>query len=105
MFIENEWIGLFMDNQKLQSCATHDHHHEGNLFNELLHHLPYAVFSLALGLIILSVLDAFGLQGHEHDHSHGHHHGMEGANLLFHSFHFLHILFAVTGRCNFFAIF
>lgn len=86
-----------MDHKTSQTCATHDHH-EGNLLGELLHHLPYAVFSLALGLVILSLLDVFGL-GHEHHHghSHGHDHAMEGAHLLFHSFHFLHIIFAMTG--------
>lgn len=84
-----------MDNRKPQTCANHDHH-EGNLVGELLHHLPYAVFSLALGLIILSLLDVFGL-GHHHGHSHDHNHAMEGAHLLFHSFHFLHIIFAMTG--------
>ncbi len=86
-----------MDHKTSQTCATHDHH-EGNLLGELLHHLPYAVFSLALGLVILSLLDVFGL-GHEHHHghSHGHDHAMEGAHVLFHSFHFLHIIFAMTG--------
>ena len=87
-----------MDNQKNHSCASHDHHN-GHIWAELLHHLPYAVFSIALGLIILSFLDVFGLSnaaGHSHA-GHHHHDVMKGAHLLFHSFHFLHIIFAITG--------
>lgn len=86
-----------MDYQKKEhSCGTHTHH-EGHIMGELLHHLPYAIFSIALGLIILSFLDVFGLS-HGHGHDHGHDHDvMHGAHLLFHSFHFLHIIFAMTG--------
>lgn len=87
-----------MDNKNKHSCAAHDHH-EGHIMGELLHHLPYAVFSIALGLIILSFLDVFGLgTGHTHAHGHDHvHEVMGGAHLLFHNFHFLHIIFAMTG--------
>lgn len=68
-----------------------DHEHEAHsssLSEELLHHLPYAIFSVAASLIVLSFfthiggnLDAFA----------------ERADALFHSFHFLHIVFASTG--------
>jgi hypothetical protein len=89
-------ILITMDTQKKHNCAAHDHH-EGHIVNELMHHLPYAIFSVALGLIILSFLDVFGLShGHHHDHAH-HHEAAHGAHLLFHSFHFLHIIFAMTG--------
>lgn len=85
-----------MEHQKTHTCSTHEHHN-GHILSELIHHLPYAVFSLALGLIILSILDVFGLNGHAAEHAHSHTHTMQGAHLLFHSFHFLHIIFAMTG--------
>lgn len=92
-----------MDHQKKHSCMAHDHH-EGNLMGELMHHLPYAVFSIALGLVILSFLDVFGIGHHSggHDHCHG---AMQGAHLLFHNFHFLHIIFAMTGSLVMFSRF
>lgn len=98
-----------MDQQKKHNCMAHDHH-QGHIIDELLHHLPYAVFSIALGLVILSFLDVFGLSGHHHHHvlGHGHNHGheaMEGSHLLFHNFHFLHIIFAMTGSLVMFSRF
>lgn len=59
-----------------------EHHH--TLKEELLCHLPYAIFSVAFSMIILSFLTNTGL-----DHNAFHQ--------LFHNFHFLHILFAGTG--------
>lgn len=85
-----------MEQKKQQSCSSHEHH-EGHLLSELSHHLPYAIFSLALGLILLSLLDVFGLSHGVHDHGHDHSHAADGAHLLFHSFHFMHIIFAMTG--------
>ena len=41
---------------------THQHA-EGSFREELLHHLPYAIFSVALGMIILSLLDYIHLFG------------------------------------------
>ncbi len=64
-------------------------------------HLPYAIFSVALAMIILTFLSHLGgteaaghvcSHGHAHDHAHG-----SLAYRLFHNFHFLHILFAATG--------
>jgi hypothetical protein len=82
----------------------HGHHHHDHSFKEeLLHHLPYAIFSVALGMIILSLLDytAHGSvvqQLHSHAHNgHSHDSSCSGYHMLFHSFHFLHILFAATG--------
>lgn len=73
----------------------HDHHtHEHTLKEELLHHLPYAIFSVALGMIVLSLLDYSS--GSSGSHSHGDV-GCAGYHMLFHSFHFLHLLFASTG--------
>lgn len=71
------------------------HHHDYLLKSELLHHLPYAIFSVALGMVVLSLLDysatvqSFGVAARQARCS--------GYHMLFHSFHFLHILFAATG--------
>ena len=75
---------------------SHGHHDHGGSFSvELMHHLPYAIFSVAVGMIILSLLDyTSGItslgQVARRDACSGYH-------MLFHSFHFLHILFAATG--------
>lgn len=92
-------------NKQSNGCYTHDHahHHEHSLMGELVHHLPYAIFSIALGLIILSLLDVFSFSGHHHEH--GAHEAVHGAHLLFHSFHFLHIIFAMTGSLIMFSRF
>ncbi len=78
------------------ASSAHEHHHDsGNFTEELMHHLPYAIFSVAVGMIILSLLDyTSGIsslgQLAKKDACSGYH-------MLFHSFHFLHILFAATG--------
>ncbi len=82
-----------MDNHSEHNCTAHGKQN-GLIMGELLHHFPYAVFSVAFGLIILSFLDVLGLDG---GGCHGDHHHMHGAHLLFHSLHFLHIIFAITG--------
>lgn len=74
---------------------NHDHHghyhdHEHSLRGELLHHLPYAIFSVAFALIILSFV-TLGFAGFAQAAA------QKGANMLFHSFHFMHIVFAATG--------
>lgn len=69
-----------------------DHEHEGHsesLGHELLHHFPYAIFSVALGLIVLSFVTHTGSANIEQ--------ATEQAHSLFHNFHFLHIIFAATG--------
>ncbi len=69
----------------------HSGHHEcGNLYVELLTHFPYAVFSVALGLVGAALLDYFSFGASPATVSHG-------AHTLFHTFHFLHIVFASTG--------
>jgi hypothetical protein len=73
----------------------HHHIHEGTFSAELMHHLPYAIFSVAVGMIILSLLDytsgwaSLGQLARKD--------ACAGYHMLFHSFHFLHILFAATG--------
>lgn len=75
-----------------------DHHHGHSFKEEMYHHLPYAIFSVALAMIVLSLLDFTGAASQvAHSHDHGACDHTSGFNLLFHSFHFLHILFAATG--------
>lgn len=63
--------------------------HSESLVHELFHHFPYAIFSVACGLILLSFLTHGGsVEAAE---------ASERAHSLFHSFHFLHIIFAATG--------
>lgn len=73
---------------------NHEHHdgHEHTLMNELICHLPYAIYSVALGLAILSLLSAV-VFGHTADPQMV----KKGTKILFHSFHFMHIVFATTG--------
>jgi hypothetical protein len=70
----------------------HHHDHGHSLIQEITCHLPYAIFSVAFGLAALSFLvyQAF-LAGASN--------GVicQGSVVLFHSFHFMHIVFAATG--------
>ena len=69
----------------------HNHDHEHTLIGELMCHLPYAFFSVALGLTILSFVSYFSFNNGDTVAA------QEGADTLFHSFHFMHIAFAATG--------
>jgi len=64
--------------------STHDHS-ATSIKHELLCHFPYAVFAVALSLVFLMLL------GYGKTESYANLHG------LFHTLHFLHILFAATG--------
>lgn len=84
------------------------HNHEGqtmwqSFYHELLHHFPYATLSVALALMLLTLITVFlntGISGHEiasacsHGDCCSH---TSGLDILFHSFHFAHILFATSG--------
>ncbi len=76
---------------------AHDHYKDHTnlkalIKNELLTHLPYAVFSVAIGMIVLSFLRYFALaNGQASDAM------TKSSDMLFHSFHFLHLIFAATG--------
>lgn len=74
------------------SCQVHSHNdHDDSLLSELMCHFPYAIFSVAFGLIVLSLLEFLGLtRGAEGSTA-------KGMHMLFHSFHFLHLVFASTG--------
>lgn len=69
----------------------HEHEHEHTLKDGIICHLPYSIFSVAFCLTVLSFLSYLTL---------GISNGLilrKGAHMLFHSFHFLHIVFAATG--------
>ena len=68
------------------------HHHEHTLLHELKCHLPSAIYSVALGLSILSVVSALAVSLEVSEIL-----IKKGVTILFHSFHFMHILFASTG--------
>lgn len=97
-----------MKNTALNQTHTHNNlnlnehdHHDHTFTEEVVHHFPYAIFSIAFGMIILSLLDyntvlnslsnLGNLAGTARQSCN------TGFNMLFHSFHFLHILFASTG--------
>jgi len=86
---------------KEKQALHHNHekaHECGNLSTELFTHFPYAVFSVALSFIIVAFLDYFSVGVSSEIVNHGaHHHHHSGAHVLFHTFHFLHIVFAATG--------
>lgn len=61
--------------------------HHNTVWNEILCHLPYAIFSVACAMICLSILNIVSFRP---DYS-------AITSRLFHNFHFLHLLFAATG--------
>jgi hypothetical protein len=68
------------------------HSHEHSLTGELVHHLPYAIFSVAFALSVLSFLVYLSFLGGAPTDV-----VCRGSDALFHSFHFMHIVFAATG--------
>lgn len=69
----------------------HDFTHEHTITEEVICHFPYAVFSVAFGLAVLSFISFVSMCNLDSDAT------CKGAHLLFHSFHFMHIVFAATG--------
>jgi hypothetical protein len=75
--------------------------------DELLHHLPIATMSVAMAIMILSFMNVFFDHGivactvvdmnSAIDHVHDSCNHASGMDVLFHSFHFIHILFATSG--------
>lgn len=77
------------------SHGNHEHHeHIGSLKQELMCHFPYAAFSLALGFVILSLLHLLTGSGAFMSYQ-----TTQAYHTLFHAFHYLHLIFAVTGTC------
>jgi hypothetical protein len=74
-----------MNDHENEGQGVLEHHH--TVREEIMCHLPYAIFSVALSMMCLSLLSfiSFGP-------------GQAAVSYrLFHNFHFLHILFAATG--------
>lgn len=74
-------------NRAEQQCCDHEEHSH-LLVHELLHHFPYAIFSIAISLALISLITHVP-SNPEQIH--------EMSDALFHNFHFLHIVFAATG--------
>lgn len=74
-----------------QECSSGHNHDKGLIITELLHHFPYAIMSLALGFVVLSFLHVCAFHGIEQKSA------AKAARILFHSFHFMHIMFAMSG--------
>lgn len=70
------------------SCCDHDH--SPTLSHELIVHLPYAIFSVAFALAVLSFTSTYKLAGDGRA-------ACYGATVLFHCFHCMHLVFAATG--------
>ncbi|MFC1842564.1 hypothetical protein ACFLYU_02825 [Candidatus Dependentiae bacterium] len=73
-------------------CPMHGDKHTGGFVSELICHLPYAIFSVAFCLIILCFLSYFTFNYHVEPAV-----LKNSSSILFHGFHFIHILFSVTG--------
>ncbi len=65
--------------------------HKHTVWQELICHFPYAVFSVTFALALLSFFEYFSLVNGQPPSA------VTGASMLFHSFHFMHIAFATTG--------
>ncbi|MBP6869626.1 hypothetical protein KBC04_01985 [Candidatus Babeliales bacterium] len=85
-------------------CATaHDSENQTMwqaFYHELLHHFPYATLSVALALMLLTLINVFFNTGIAQATMAACHDGCchtSGLDILFHSFHFIHILFATSG--------
>ena len=61
------------------------------IIKELVAHLPYAIFSVAFALVILSFTSFFMITQENGPLV------VKGTKILFHSFHFMHLVFAATG--------
>lgn len=73
--------------------SNHEHQEhtvEHTIMGELICHLPYAIFSVAFGLTVLSFVTYFSFTDAPALLC-------QRADVLFHSFHFMHIVFAATG--------
>lgn len=71
---------------------TEHAHHAGSLRDELIHHFPFAAFSVASGFIALSVFYFLGEVAGASTKALN-----EAYHTLFHAFHYLHLVFATTG--------
>lgn len=78
-----------MDNHLHEHISSHTHRH--SLYDELVCHLPYAIYAVSLSLALLSFLTLLYFRGIDPHTIH------KISNALFHNFHFMHIVFAGMG--------
>lgn len=81
---------MAQDNCERNEIHCHAHGHGSGMFSELVEHFPYAVFSVALGIIGATIMHYFSLSTPIFM-------VRNGSFLLFHAFHYVHIVFAATG--------
>jgi hypothetical protein len=74
----------------VDSCNHGDGHGSSSIWSELLLHSPYAIFSVAFGFVVLSFSSFFFIGSNLATIQ-------DSCGILFHSFHFMHIVFAVSG--------
>jgi len=77
-----------MNGHRESICCTS---HNPTVLGELIAHLPYAIFSVALSMVLLGFTSYFSVLQKD---------GISlsnGSSILFHIFHFLHLVFAATG--------
>ncbi len=83
-----------MKHDKNMHDVNHGHSHNGecggSVTSELVAHFPYAVFSVAVSLMGAALLGFFSSTMNPVIAKHG-------TDVLFHTFHFMHIVFASTG--------
>lgn len=76
----------------MENKIVENHHEHGHsVIDEIICHFPYAVFSVAFSLIILSFASWISLGEPQAVLV------QSGAHMLFHVFHFMHVVFASTG--------
>ena len=69
----------------------HDDHHSHSVYDEIICHFPYAVFSVTMALTVMSFIMNFD------DSVLSSVVEKKRLDILFHSFHFMHVVFAATG--------
>ncbi|MGE0009181.1 MAG: hypothetical protein AB7F19_01455 [Candidatus Babeliales bacterium] len=77
-----------MEHKHEFACHGYDEHPSCSVWQEVICHMPYGIFSVALSLIVVGFL-YFIVGNTPAMYKHAH--------VLFHVFHFLHIIFATTG--------
>lgn len=77
--------------EKKHSMDHHDGHHGHSLSDEIICHLPYAIFSVACALTVVSFVMQFEVSDVLIPEM------QRRLDVMFHSFHFMHIVFAATG--------
>ena len=68
------------------SCGFIDECNKGSIFKELAHHLPHSILAVAASLTVVSFMGSFFGVASLHKAFH----------MLFHNFHFMHIVFAIS---------